>query len=196
MSVSLAVRRYNNQTLNELVEEIEEKQRIGIRSAVYKGYGALEEQRGKMAARSLVISSVAFSAWCIFSSVLSAYGAKKAYDEFEEEGGFSDGGGSIGGHTAEWWPRVFGSIITSLSWIYFLNNKGMFHHTANLYDRKISEIEEFDDDEKVDTVEGLIDSGIQATEEYRGKIPIFGDEKYVFLPKHDQVFAEENVVQV
>jgi len=178
---SLAVRRFGNSELNHHIDQIEKEV---FKSAVVIGYKKLEEQRGKCRARALAISSAIFSGWCIFSSVLSAYSTGKAYDEFVGEGGFSNGGGSIGGHTAEWWPRIFGSIFTSVSWIYLLHNKGKFHNMARLCKEKILQIEQTSPDER-ETILGIVDYSVVETERYRGNIPFFGDDKFILLPQQD-----------
>jgi len=183
---SLAISRRENPELNRRIEEIKQQSQIRIKSAVIVGYRELEIQNGKCSSRMLAIFSVAFSAWCIFSSVLSAYGAVKAYDEFTDEGGFLNGGSSIGGHTAEWWPRIAGSVFTSLSWIYLLHNKGMFHHISKLYKKAVNQADESEIDNKEDIVHGLIASGVQETEEYRGKLPFFGERNRFIVHKSQE----------
>lgn len=189
---SLEVRRFENHEINTCLNEIEDKSKIGIKSAVGIGYGKLEEQRGKCLSRVVAVSSVVFSGWCLFSASLSGFGTVKAYDEFGDDGGFSDGGGSIVGHTAEWWPRVIGSTVTSISWIYFLNNKGKFHNLARLCEEKIASIPSSMQgvDLDVETAQkemrrAIIDYHKEKSREYRGKLPFFGDDEYIIQPSQE-----------
>jgi len=187
---SLAVRRYYNTELNDCINEIEKKNNVKVKACVVGGYRELEVQRGKCQARSFAVVSLAASALLIYSSVILAYGSGKAYSEFENEGGLSNGGSSVGGHSAEWWPKALESAATVGLSFYVLYYKGKFHNMARLCKEKISQISQ-DTPEKKELIEGLVDYSREKTEELRLKFPIVGDSELTILPLQNEEGAAD-----
>ena len=186
---NLAVIRFENPQLDEYIREINNN-KIGVKDAIVTGYEKLEEQRGKLFSRSFIISSLGFSAWCLTSAVISAYGAQQAGEEF-----LADGGGSIIGHTSEWWPRVIGSTAASLLCPYILRRKGMFHDIARQYKQKIYQIIEDTPGER-EIIRGLVEAAFEATEECRVNLPVIGDDKAVIQPPQNEEAADDEEVVI